>query len=71
MEFTPQLVDWAIHGGNISVLALVLWVAWKMNKRLDRDETLKQDFPPHRHINGSKIVYPKEYEPSVIERLSE
>lgn len=64
-------LDWLLHGGNIGVLVFAASVIWKVNGRLNRDESLKSDYPPHRHINGSRIVYPKEYQPSPIEHFEE
>jgi hypothetical protein len=43
-------------------------LAWKAIQRINRDESLRQDFPPHRHING-KILYPHEYKPAAVEHL--
>lgn len=57
-------IDYLIHSGELGVFLLV---AWHVIRRINRDETLKQDFPPHRHVNG-KIIYPHEYEPGVVEQ---
>ncbi len=51
-------------GGAVAAIAL----AWAVIKRLNRDESLRGDYPPHRHING-KIIYPHEYEPAVVDTL--
>jgi hypothetical protein len=40
----------------------------KVLKRLDRDESLRTDFPPHRHISG-EIIYPRDYEPAMTQKL--
>ncbi len=29
--------------------------------------SVQKDFPPHRHINGSKITYPKGYAPEKVQ----
>ncbi|MGP8271832.1 MAG: hypothetical protein ACLQLH_17345 [Terracidiphilus sp.] len=64
----PEWLSWVVHclvgGGAASGIVL----AWMVIRRLNRDESLRQDFPPHRHING-KILYPRDYEPAVVERL--
>ncbi len=62
----PPIVDWLCRGAE---LASVLGMAWKVIGRLNRDESLKADYPPHRHINGS-IIYPDEYPPAKIERIA-
>lgn len=64
----PSL-NWLLNGGNIMALLCVMGVLLKVNARLNRDESLKKDYPPHRHINGTRIVYPQEYQPSPIERF--
>jgi hypothetical protein len=61
-----QILDYLFHS---SELGLFVIVAWYVVKRLNRDESLKRDYPPHRHVNGSRIMYPKEYQPSKIENL--
>jgi hypothetical protein len=61
--------EWALRSGNTGALVLVGWIGLKINAKLSRDESLKRDYPPHRHVNGTKILYPDEYQPSPIERL--
>lgn len=51
----------AVATGTLALVRRVM-------RRLDRDESLRADYPPHRHING-KILYPKEYEPAAVEQL--
>ena len=67
-----QLGDWR-DGSLITVVFSLLGLVWrivrKVEQRLDRDETLRADYPPHRHINGT-IVYPKEYGPAETGRIS-
>lgn len=58
-------LDWLMHGGQTGAC---LAIAYFAIKRINRDESLKKDYPPHRHFNGS-ILYPKEYPPSKIEHL--
>lgn len=68
----PGWLDWALHSGFAGLAILAVHVLLKVNRRLDRDDSLKADYPPHRHIgtNGSsKIIYPKEYEPASTEKL--
>lgn len=67
--------DNLLHGGFVACIGLGAIIGFrvnavlnKVNTRLDRDEDLKADYPPHRHINGS-ILYPKDYEPSKIDKL--
>jgi hypothetical protein len=62
---TP-FTDYVFHSGSLGIFIVV---AWQVIRRLNRDESLKRDYPPHRHINGSRIMYPKEYQPSEIENL--
>jgi hypothetical protein len=62
----PQLSDYLFHSGTLGIFILV---AWQVTRRLNRDESLKRDYPPHRHVNGSRIMYPEEYQPSKIENL--
>lgn len=54
-----------LMGSSGGMLAACITMAWKVVKRLNRDETLRADYPPHRHING-KIVYPHDYTPSAV-----
>lgn len=67
-ELIPQAFDLVIHGGNIGLILFGAIVLAKVKKRLDRDEDLRSDYPPHRHINGS-ISYPHEYQPSRLDKL--
>ena len=67
--------DLLIHAGSGGLIVFGLAAIWeflklmrKMNRRLDRDESLRQDYPPHRHFNGS-ILYPADYPPPEVERL--
>lgn len=67
----PSWLDWLFHGS--SVIAVITLV-WKVVARLNREESLKADYPPHRHVrvgSGSKILYPHEYRPSHLETLSD
>lgn len=61
----PAAVDWLIHGGELAAFG---GIAWKVIQRLNRDESLRNDYPPHRHLGG-RIVYPREYTPAETERL--
>lgn len=58
-------LSWLVEGGMLTVFA---GVAWRVIKRLNREETLHSDFPPHRHVNGT-ILYPREYEPGHIDHV--
>ena len=62
----PTIVDWLMHG---SELIAFFAVAWKVIARLNRDESLRTDYPPHRHLRG-EIVYPHEYQPAPTEALT-
>jgi hypothetical protein len=64
------MLDWLLRGGNAAFLLAAFTVLWRVNLKLSRDESLKSDFPPHRHING-KILYPREYEPAKVERMAQ
>lgn len=61
------VADWLIHGGELMAF---IAVAWKVIGRLNRDESLRTDYPPHRHVNGN-IMYPPDYPPPPIERGAE
>ena len=61
----PVIVDWTIHSGEAFV---ILGACFAVIKRANRDESLKRDYPPHRHI-ADEIIYPKEYPPAKTERL--
>lgn len=66
----PVWLDWVKDGGVISLLLAMAVFLRKVMQRLDRDESLRADYPPHRHIVinsgqcGCKLVYPHEYTPS-------
>lgn len=66
-----EWIELILRGGNIGFLAAAIVLLWKVKAYLDRDESLRKDYPPHRHVNGSRIIYPTDYQPSPIERLSE
>lgn len=67
-QVIPHWVDFLIHVLDGSGGVAMIGVGWKVMRRLNRDEDLRQDFPPHRHING-KILYPRDYEPALVEKL--
>ena len=60
--------DWLLHGGTITALAWTVYIGRRVLRHLDRDESLKADYPPHRHVNGF-ISYPKDYTPPETERV--
>ena len=68
----PSLtISWLIQGGMIVSFA---GIAWRVIRRLNREESLHADYPPHRHIfnpnnpsRGCQIIYPSEYRPTHIE----
>ena len=63
---------WFFDSGYLSAVIFLVAVLYrfvrKVDRRIDADETVKRDYPPHRHING-KIIYPKEYQPARTESL--
>lgn len=67
MQMTPDaaipLIEWALRGGNMGVIAFGAYIGIKMKGRLDRDESLRRDFPPHRHIKNN-VIYPYEFVPT-------
>lgn len=69
LEFTPNTLEMLLQGGNIGVLAFVGWVAIKVNTRLVREESLRRNYPPHRHIEDT-VIYPDEYPPAKVEHIS-
>lgn len=64
-----KMADLLLHGGDTGALLVASGVIIWAIKKLSRDETLKRDYPPHRHSNG-KILYPSEYPPPPMERLN-
>jgi hypothetical protein len=64
-SLTATVADWAMRSGMLAACAAM---AWKVVKRQVRDESLRKNFPPHRHING-KILYPNEYRPPEVEHI--
>ena len=42
-----------------------------MTQRFDRFLGLQKDFPPHRHIPGDGIIYPRDYQPAHIQDTGE
>ena len=65
IEQIPAVADWLIHSGEFLGFCVV---GWKVIARLNREETLKKDYPPHKHI-GEVIIYPNEYPPAKTEKL--
>lgn len=65
----PHSIDLLLHGGDLGAFFFVIYVGYKVNNRLNRDESLRRDYPPHRHINGS-VIYPSEYEPAQVDHLT-
>jgi hypothetical protein len=61
----PAIVDWAIHSGET---VAIVGAAIAVIKKFGRDETIKKNYPPHRHIQDT-IIYPKEYQPAKTEEL--
>ena len=49
---------------------IILGVAFKGIRALNRLMNILQDYPPHRHING-KIIFPKGFEPTATELLGD
>ena len=54
IQMTPEII---FHAIEIVVLGAPLW--WGVL----RVAVILREFPPHRHINGSTIVYPHGMEP--------
>lgn len=69
----PVWLDWLKDGGVITLLIAMGAFLRKVMQRLDRDEYLRADYPPHRHVIthsdkcGCKLIYPHEYTPSRID----
>jgi hypothetical protein len=53
--------DTLLHLAEIFIIGAPLW--WSAI----RLASILRDFPPHRHDNGH-IIYPKGYEPGVVEK---
>ncbi len=60
----PWLDELMKHGEFIATIAMV----WVVISRINRDESLRKDYPPHRHSNGT-ITYPPDYSPGTVEHL--
>lgn len=65
----PPIWEYLLQGGNVGIIVLAVGVMAKVHRKLVRDEDLKRDYPPHRHINGTRIIYPQEYQPTPIEQV--
>lgn len=65
-----EWIDLALRGGTFGLLAALAWLLWNVKGHFDREENLKRNYPPHRHINGTRIIYPQEYRPAPIEHLA-
>lgn len=62
-------VDLALHLGEvITVVGAVCTAAWRVIRAAGKVEDMLENFPPHRHVNGS-ILYPKGYEPTEVGHL--
>lgn len=68
-DLIPQWLDLGLHGFFAAVALYLLGAAKRLYDHVHADEAIKKEYPPHRHINGTRIVYPKEYQPAPIERL--
>jgi hypothetical protein len=53
--------EFIFHGAELFILAFGVAVPIILSSL--RIRSILKDFPPHRHI-GSRIFYPKNYEPS-------
>lgn len=47
---------------------IILGIAWKAVRVINRVMGILQDYPPHRHING-KVIYAKGFEPTPVETI--
>ena len=56
----------------LSMAVIVIWtcllISAKVSRALGKFEGVLKNFPPHRHVNGT-ILYPDEYEPTVVQPL--
>lgn len=55
------------HIAHIIEILVFLGGLYKVMRRVDRFLAIFEDYPPHRHVNGSRIIYPKGYEPPRID----
>lgn len=60
-----------LDGGNITVLLAAMGVIAKEWKRQQRRDALDKEYPPHRHINGTRIMYPVGMQPPPIEQVGQ
>lgn len=62
-----------LFSGAFGVILLLSWRVLVMTGRvlkwMSREESLKADYPPHRHVDQEHIVYPAEYRPAPVESL--
>lgn len=53
---------------SIPTMLIVIGFAVRALRFMGRVEQLFNDYPPHRHVNGT-VIYPKGYKPTDEERL--
>lgn len=54
------------HITHVTEFVAVLLACWRMVRAANRIVDVLKDFPPHRHV-GSRILYPKGFEPALME----
>jgi hypothetical protein len=64
MMLSPDLQTIA----NLGNSAILVIVAWRVIRAINRVMDVLKDYPPHRHINGS-ILFPDGFQPTPVQRL--
>lgn len=66
---TPTLSAWEsiVHILELPILALVATAAWAVIRTANRILDVLQEYPPHRHANGT-IIYPTDMAPGRVEK---
>lgn len=49
---------------DATALLVILGIAWRINVVLGRMWNVLKDYPPHRHISPTQLIYPVGMEPS-------
>ncbi len=63
MNHAPSLIPIYLTEGVQTLVLLA--IAWRGLRVLNRIYDILKDYPPHRHVND-KIIYPRDYEPGEV-----
>jgi hypothetical protein len=56
--------------GHIGEALTIIGVGWAVISKINRLISIFEDFPPHRHVNGT-VLYPKGFAPETLDHLPE